>query len=94
MELSENVNDVFTGVDWNYLQLDHDRFVLSRSVDNLIVNTIPLSKALLLVRVTLRNMRCISNSYHVPNFRVSPVRRVSARRPLSSANAVKEKVVN
>ena len=39
MELSENVKDVFTGVDWNYVQLDHDRFVLSRSVDNLIVNT-------------------------------------------------------
>ena len=31
-------------------------------------------------------MRCIPNSYHVPNFRVSPVRRVSARRPRSSAN--------
>ena len=39
MELSENVKDVFTGVDWDYVQLDHDRFVLSRSVDNLIVNT-------------------------------------------------------
>ena len=52
-----------------------------------------MSKALLLVRVTLRNMRCISNGYHVPNFRVSPVRRVSARRPHSSVNGVKEKVV-
>ena len=52
-----------------------------------------MSKALLLVRVTLRNIRCISNGYHVPNFRLSPVRRVSARRPHSSVNGVKEKVV-
>ena len=34
MELSENVKEVFTGVDWNYVQLDHDRFVLSSSVNN------------------------------------------------------------
>ena len=27
MESSENVQDVFTGVDWNYVKLDHDRFV-------------------------------------------------------------------
>ena len=61
MELSENVQDVFNGVDWNYyVKLDHDRFVLSGSVNNPI--GIPVSKALLLVLVTLRNVRCISNS--------------------------------